>query len=52
MVWNAVTRIHTDGIAGMYAGSLHQFHDAGHKYILTVADSVDLHFFSSDIMIH
>ena len=36
----------------MYAGSLNQFHDARGKYILTVADSVNLNLFSADVFIN
>src|SRR5699024_9655207 len=35
--------VHADGVAAVNAGTFHQLHDAGHKHIDTVADSVNLH---------
>ena len=36
----------------MNTGALHQFHDSRYKYILSVTDRIDLHFFAPDILIH
>ena len=36
----------------MNTGALHQLHDSRYKYILSVTDRIDLHFFAPDILIH
>ena len=48
----AVGGIDADGIAGVYAGPLDQFHNAGDENIDAVADRVHFHFFAPYILVH
>ncbi len=44
--------IHADGVAGVDTGAFHQFHDAGHEHIVSVADRIDFHFLALDVLVH
>ena len=41
-----------DGVAGVNAGALHQFHDAGDEHVPAVADGVNLHFPTLNVFVH
>ena len=52
LLGEVVGRVDADGVAGMDAGALHLFHDAGHQIIGAVTDGVHLTFGAVDVLVH
>ena len=52
LVGNREGGIDRNGVAGMHAGSLHQLHNAGNKYLRSIADRVDFDFLAANIFVN